>query len=261
MSFDRTRLHWIFTLSGVCLVMGALLAIQVRSNSPEVRWLSNRFGVTGGGPIGALSQQLLASQQQMKAQKEEIDALRQQLTDYEQASSKEKDISELMAEQLADSKLALGLTPVEGPGVILEVDDSPLSKNNDNSGDFGEVAQAFLVHDYDLLQITNELWAAGAEAIAINDQRIVGGTAIRCVGPTTLVNNVPVTAPYKFTVVGEADTLINSLNLPGGVLDRLRPLKFRLRLEKHKRLEVPAISTAKKFKFSKPVEDKPEGNR
>jgi uncharacterized protein YlxW (UPF0749 family) len=256
MSFDRARIHWMFTLAGVCLVMGALLAVQVRSNPPATRWLFSRFGVTGGGPIGALSQQLLDSQKLIKDQKTEVDDLRQQLSEYEQASSKEKGISKLMADQLADSKLALGLTQAEGPGIVLEVDDSPLSKNT-NSGDMEGLEQAFLVHDTDLLQITNELWAVGAEAIAINDQRIVGGTAIRCVGAATMINYVPVTAPYRFIVLGDSDTLANSLNIAGGVLDRLRTLKFRLRLEKHAKLRVPPVATAKKFHNIKSVD---EGN-
>jgi uncharacterized protein YlxW (UPF0749 family) len=259
MSFDRARIHWTFTLAGVCLVMGGLLAIQVRSNPPEVRWLSSRFGVTGGGPIGALSSQLQAAQQRLQDQTLEITDLRKQVGDYEQASSKEKDFTKLMAEQLANYKVALGLIPVEGPGITLEVDDSPLAKHSEGGGDLEGLEQVFLVHDTDLLQITNELWEAGAEAIAINNQRVVAGTAIRCVGPTTLVNNVSITAPYHFIALGDADTLSGALNLPGGVLDRLRGYKFRLRLEKQSDLTAPAISTAKKFQYAKPVEDRGAG--
>jgi len=251
MSLDRARMQWLFTLAGVCLVMGALLAVQVRSRSPEQHLISTRFGVVGGGPLGALSQVLAATQKKVDEQAAEIAALRKQITDYEHYMAKEKEVAKPLAEQLASAKVALGLVAVEGPGILLEVDDSPLRLGEEP---FHEVQSAFLVHDYDLLQISNELWAAGAEAVSLNGQRLIAGTAIRCVGPTTQVNGVPITAPYRFIALGDSATLANSLNLPGGVLDRLRPLKFRIRLEEKPHLEVPAISTARKFQFSHPVE-------
>jgi len=248
---DRARLQWLLTLAVVCLVMGALLAIQVRSNPPQERFLFSRFGVTGGGPLGALSQVLAATQKQVEEQAAEIAALRKQTTEYERAMIREKDITKPLAEQLTNARVSLGLTAVEGPGIVLEVNDSTLSLGEKSPQDLESV---FLVHDFDLLQITNELWTAGAEAISLNGQRIVGGTAIRCVGPTTQVNGVPITAPYRFVALGDPDTLANSLNLPGGVLDRLRSVKFRISLDKEPRLALPAIATAKKFQYARPVE-------
>ena len=251
MQVDRARLHWLMTLGGVCLVMGALMAVQVRSNPPAGRLLFSRFGVTGGGPIGALSQVLAATQKQAQEQALEIAALRKQTSEYESAMAREKGIAQPLFDRLADAKVALGLTAVKGPGVSLEVDDSTMSLGDDVPPD---LQSSFLVHDLDLLQITNELWAAGAEVISLNGQRIVGGTAIRCVGPATQVNGVPITAPYHFVALGDADTLANSLNLPGGVLERLRTLKFRVNLEKQDNLVVPAVPTEKKFHYSHPVE-------
>ncbi|NIM07046.1 MAG: DUF881 domain-containing protein [Armatimonadetes bacterium] len=248
---DRARMHWILSLAGICLVMGALLAIQVRSRTPEERLLSTRFGVTGGGPLGALSQVLAATQEQVEDQAEEIAAQRELITQYEEHMAKEKDIVKPMAEQLANAKVALGLTAVKGPGIVLEVDDSILKLGED----LHQYAQTgLLIHDNDLLRIMNELWAAGAEAISLNDQRLVGGTAIRCSGPTTQVNSVPIAAPYKFIALGDPDTLAGALNIPGGVLENLRLVQFPIKLEKSTELVVPAVPTAKKFKYARPVE-------
>ncbi len=249
MSLERSKTRWVLTLTGVCLVMGALLAVQVRSRTPEQHILASRFGVVGGGPIGAISQVLAATQKKSEEQAQEIADLRKQVSNYTEVIAKEKDIAKPLAEQLASFQVALGLTAVAGPGVILTVDDSTLRLEDKSSQE-----ALFLVHDFDLLQISNELWAAGAEAISINGQRLVGGTAIRCVGPTTQVNGVPVSAPYHFIALGDASTLASALNLPGGVLDRLRPLKFRILLEEKARLVAPAISIARKFRLSHPVE-------
>jgi uncharacterized protein YlxW (UPF0749 family) len=252
MHLDRSKTHWLLSFAVVCLVMGALLAVQVRSNPPQARLLFSRFGVAQGGPIGALSQVLAATQNQVAEQAEEIAALRKQTSEYERAMAREKDIVKPMAEQLSGAKVALGLTAVEGPGIILEVNDSTLALGEKVQSDLQSV---FLVHDFDLLQIANELWAAGAEAVSLNGQRLVGGSPIRCVGPTTQVNGVPITAPYQFIALGDPDTLANSLNLPGGVLDRLRSVKYRIKLEKKPSLVVPAVSTAKKFQHARPVEE------
>ena len=60
----------------------------------------------------------------------------------------------------------------------------------------------YIIHDEDLLRVLNELCAAGAEAISINDQRIVATTEVRCAGPTVSVNNVRSAPPYVIKAIG-----------------------------------------------------------
>ena len=75
-----------------------------------------------------------------------------------------------------------GLTALQGPGVVIEIRDStrPLGR--------GEDPNNVLVHYTDLQSVVNELWAAGAEAVAVNGERFTVASSIRCVGTTVLVN-------------------------------------------------------------------------
>jgi uncharacterized protein YlxW (UPF0749 family) len=70
----------------------------------------------------------------------------------------------------------------------------------------GEVTD-FRIQDVDLREIVNALWRAGAEAIAVNGQRVVATTAIREAGGTILVNFAPVSSPYRISAVGDPDVM------------------------------------------------------
>ncbi|MGH2684431.1 MAG: DUF881 domain-containing protein [Actinomycetota bacterium] len=90
-----------------------------------------------------------------------------------------------------------GLARAQGGGLVIEVadsEDAPTTRD--------EVTD-FRIQDVDLREIVNALWRAGAEAIAINGQRVVVTTAIREAGGTILVNFSPVTSPYRVSAVGD----------------------------------------------------------
>ena len=75
--------------------------------------------------------------------------------------------------------MLMGLMELEGPGIIMRLDDSTLRSATSDP----EEIESLLLHDYDLQRVVNELRVASAEAISLNGQRIVERTAIRCVGP------------------------------------------------------------------------------
>lgn len=110
-------------------------------------------------------------------------------------------------------KLMAGTTDVEGEGIEILLDDSNIAKKS------GENPNLYIIHDEDLLRVLNELRAAGAEAISVNDQRIVAMSEIRCAGPTISVNNVRSAPPYVIKAIGAPKTLSSALRLRGGVVE------------------------------------------
>jgi uncharacterized protein YlxW (UPF0749 family) len=103
---------------------------------------------------------------------------------------------------------ATGTAAVEGPGVVVEVDNA----DPDSQGS----PEAVL--DVDLQQVVNGLWAAGAEAISINGQRVTGLIAIRSANDVILVNFVPLNPPYEVRAIGDSRTLARRfLEGSGGV--------------------------------------------
>ncbi|MQA84860.1 MAG: DUF881 domain-containing protein [Streptosporangiales bacterium] len=103
------------------------------------------------------------------------------------------------------SRLAFvaGETPVEGPGIQVTVDDAPERSEQESD----DVISGARVLDRDLQELVNSLWAAGADAIAINGQRLTSVTAIRAAGDAILVDYRPVNPPYVVTAIGDPDTM------------------------------------------------------
>lgn len=104
--------------------------------------------------------------------------------------------------------LLAGATPVEGPGVKLVVDDA---KGTDQGGGGPRETSGFSdtgrVRDRDLQRVVNGLWQSGAEAIAINGQRLTALSAIRAAGDAILVDNRPLVPPYTVLAVGDGKPL------------------------------------------------------
>ena len=66
----------------------------------------------------------------------------------------------------------------------------------------GDDAANYLIHDFELRDVASLLWLAGAEAVAINDERLVASTSIYCVGSTIIVNNTRLSPPYEIRALG-----------------------------------------------------------
>lgn len=124
--------------------------------------------------------------------------------------------------------------PLEGEGIIIEMDDSLRETKA------GEDQNLYVVHDDDILRVINELKAAGAEAISINGQRLTAMSEIRCAGPTLSVNNVRSSAPYEISAIGEKKTLENAIKMRGGVEETLKAWGIRLEVKISDKIFIPA---------------------
>ena len=103
-----------------------------------------------------------------------------------------------LLEVLARDELASGTVPVTGPGLRLTMRDAAVTEQNPGDADLD-----LRVQDVDLQVVVNGLWAAGAEAIAINGQRLTVLTAIRSAGSAILVDLAPLSSPYVVEAVGD----------------------------------------------------------
>jgi uncharacterized protein YlxW (UPF0749 family) len=95
-----------------------------------------------------------------------------------------------------------GLNPVHGPGLSVTLTDA----QRDANGRFPRDASPddLVVHQQDIQAVLNALWSAGAEAIQMQDQRIIATSAPRCVGNTLLLNGRTYSPPYTITAIGDA---------------------------------------------------------
>jgi uncharacterized protein YlxW (UPF0749 family) len=102
------------------------------------------------------------------------------------------------ARRLRDVQLWAGTTAVAGPGIEVRLSASRREAKTDAD------RQSLSVHDVDLQLVVNALWAAGAEAVAVNGQRLVSTSPIRAAGETITVNFRPLVPPYKIETVAGA---------------------------------------------------------
>ncbi|MGW1466676.1 DUF881 domain-containing protein [Streptomyces sp. NPDC002308] len=104
--------------------------------------------------------------------------------------------------------LLSGATPVEGPGVKLVVDDADeTDQGTDGPRGTSGFADTGRVRDRDMQRVVNGLWESGAEAVAINGQRLTALSAIRAAGDAILVDNRPLVPPYTVLAVGNGKKL------------------------------------------------------
>ncbi|MDX6211361.1 MAG: hypothetical protein QOF82_448 [Frankiales bacterium] len=109
--------------------------------------------------------------------------------------------------RLADLQMAAGAVPVTGPAVRVTLTDAKLPAG---PTDPTQQDQGGQVLDSDLQHVVNALWASGAEAVAVNGQRVTALTSIRAAGDAIVVDFRPVDPPYVVTAVGDPDTLEQS---------------------------------------------------
>lgn len=122
-----------------------------------------------------------------------------------------------MAEQLVALGLASGTLPVEGPGLVVRLDDAPPEDGVEDPLRGGTPVDG-RVQDRDLQDLVNGLWAAGAEAVSINDIRLTALTAIRGAGDAVLVDFQLLSPPYVVRAIGRPADL--ELELVDGATGR-----------------------------------------
>lgn len=110
------------------------------------------------------------------------------------------------ASALGNAAEVAGTTPISGPTVTVTLTDAPASVHP--AGVDGDL---LVVHQQDIQAVANELWAAGAEAMTIQGQRVGSRTGIKCVGNTVVVHGVPYAPPYVITAIGDQDRLTRGL--------------------------------------------------
>lgn len=214
----------------VCVVLGIMLAVQFRTTQ-DIR------STVPFQRIEDLSQRLSQTEKERDALLNEVHTLRQASSVV--GGSKE---SELI-------KIGAGVVALQGPGVVVTIDDSKRPSKP------GENPNLYLIHDDDILKVINELWAAGAEAISINDQRLIASSEIRCAGPTLSVNNTRYSPPYDIRAIGDPQTLENALKMRGGVVETLQFWGIQVNIKNSEEVLVPAYKGTFRFEFAKPVKE------
>jgi uncharacterized protein YlxW (UPF0749 family) len=116
-------------------------------------------------------------------------------------------VGQLALSQLAAEEQGAGAVAVTGPGLKVTLADAKQNAGSDPVGGSTQSNAAGNVRDSDVQLVVNALWAAGAEAISVNGQRLGPTSTIRTAGEAILVDFQPVSSPYVVSAIGDQDTL------------------------------------------------------
>lgn len=197
-----------YTVIGIALFFLSMLL------TAQMKTISNTEEVIAGKREAQLADELLTLQQEYDALKDKYSASEKIVEEYKNNSSTNDALINSMKKEIENLSTLAGTTDLKGEGIIITLTDG--TKNAT------EVDSNSLVHDSDVLTVVNELKAAGAEAISVNDQRIISTSAIRCVGPVIQVNYQKVATPIVIKAIGNAQYLESAMNIKNGIVDLLK---------------------------------------
>jgi uncharacterized protein YlxW (UPF0749 family) len=233
---------WQLTLGAAMLGLGFLIAAQLASEGPRVRYTTQERS-----PLIDTATQLQATQDGLKTR---ILDLRAQIGRIEGAGEGSAATVRQLNDDLEQARLAAGLIPLQGTGLVLQLEDS----TQPVAGDATEAD--YLVSAADLRAVIDQLWLAGAEAIGVNGERITATTSVLDIGSSILVNSAYLAPPYQVTAIGPSDLYDRLTALPGFVdFIRARQETYGIRVSfaEPPTVDVPAFAGTVSLRYSHPL--------
>lgn len=214
-------------LSLVFGVFGFIVAFSysLASKQPDSSQASDRMFTEER----ALRSQIVEQQEKNRKLQRELYARQENVRTAEKELSKEEQIFFNLAEDAEKYRMFLGKVKVKGPGVEITLEDGEYDVNEPDVNNY-------LVHEHHIFKVVNELFIAGASAVAINGQRINHDSYIICTGPVITVDGNQFPAPFKISAIGDSEVLSAATLLAGGVRDQLVNDNIIFTLEKKKQI-------------------------
>lgn len=214
------------------LVLGTLLVAQLQAEVPRASESDTRPGLAAS-TIQRLEQQQAELKKAIKDSRERLAVLGRNATTADARHA------ELNAE-LERQKVLAGVVPLTGHGLRVTLDDSATTKIPTDAD-----PSNYIIHEYQLRDVLNLLWASGAEAISMNGERIVETTSVYCVGSTILANNTRMSPPYVILAIGDPAALEAALNGPSNLKAlkaRVKSYGIQLDVSRENAVDVPAYT-------------------
>lgn len=233
---------WWIQITLLCFLLGLLISFTLKTQiQAEREGAFSRLSPDAGSLLKYAKDENIKLQKELSEEKDKNERIAK-----EQASgmATTKNLENLLSE----TKLMAGTTKLQGQGVIVTLIDSPTVTKDMPTYEIEQL----LIHFSDIVLVVNELFNSGAEAISVNEQRIVSNTSIRCAGTPILVNNIRVFPPYTIKAIGNSDDLYTGINIPGGNVGDLSVLGM-LKITKNQSITIPAYTGSTKFTYAKEV--------
>lgn len=224
------------SLTVVCLLLGIVIAMQYRSVK-----VNSTLAVYEQQRVNDLIMELLREQETNEQLAHRIEELQKDLEFYRNDSKSDTETIEKLNEEILRLEIIAGLKTVKGRGVIVTIEsigNAPIGDDN-------------------ILAVLNELRAADAQALAVNDERIIATSEVRRSGGYMMVNGRRLLPPYVIKAIADPDNLESSLKIMEGVVDMLKYYNIKVDVKKEENVIIPAVrtdGTVLRYDMLEPVE-------
>ncbi len=208
--------------------------------------LLRAHGVAGSPATETAVPSLIQTEQENQQISADNDRIQQELNKYVQGQS----ASVLANQQLREAQMNAGVIGVSGPGVRITLDDSKRAAKEQ------EDPMLFVIHEQYIREIFNALWNGGAEAVAVNGQRVTTNTEVFCGGSYIQINGTRQMPPYVIEAIGDTNNLSAALNFYGwfklGDLQQQNGITRKLEIQE--KVIIPA-GKLRNYQYAEPVKE------
>lgn len=231
----------------VCIVLGIMcfaltlgIFIQIRTVKESNTTVSQNYEQNN------LRAEVLKYKEKYDNRHRELEKAEEELEKERECATKNNSELEIKETEIKTGNKIIGLAEVSGPGIIITLTDSKKDINSVLD------PNALIVHDLDVLSVINELKNAGAEAISINDQRMIPTSGIICGGSIIDINKERVGAPFVIKAIGLPEQLYGVLRT-GGYLERLKDATIGVDVKKSNNITIPKYTGTITYKYAQAI--------
>lgn len=223
----------------ICFILTIGIIVQINTVN------NNGTTITGNQEESNLKTQVLKMKEKYENQYADLERLEKELENTRnRVASSNSELTELQ-NKIKEANNLIGNTNVKGSGVTITLSDGKIDAQSLDT-------ESLIVHAENVLAVVNELKNAGAEAISINDKRMVNTSSISCDGNVIVVNGEKISSPIQIKAIGLPE-LLSTLNRPGGTLENFSNLGKVIALKKDTNIEIQKYAGVLNFKYAKTV--------
>jgi uncharacterized protein YlxW (UPF0749 family) len=228
--------NWKVLVAVCSLLVGILLMYQLKT------W--SKTNQNGEGQLNTISTLV-----QYSFEVEQLQVENQKLKDEIEQYQKGADAELVANQRLIRAKQVAALTPINGPGIRIVLEDSKRPVNDADN------VNSYLIHEPYLLEIVNALWSHGAEGIAINGHRMTAYSDIYCTGSVINIDGEVEPSPYTIEAIGDLQKLNGGMATVESFFLRIsKESGIGYERESAQNLNLPA-GKLPRFKFAVPAKE------
>lgn len=228
----KGKITMIITIGLACFALVMVMTMQFKIvNETDITAIENMREAE-------LKTELANWKEKYKETSIQYDETQAKIKEYKEKEQSDIESSELIKKELKQSNTLLGKTDVEGEGIIITLRETNLEETG-------------MIDANDILDIVNELRNAGAEAISVNEERIINMSDIVFINEIFInkVNGQKIEAPYVIKAIGNPSYLESALIGNGGPVDKMKKIGHDITIEKPNKVTIHKYNGEIKTKY------------